>query len=385
MPMSASPTIALIAGEASGDQLGAGLIEAARRLRPDLRFVGIAGPAMRAAGCEAWFGTEDLSVMGLAEVVRHLPRLAAIKRNVTKRLRARPPAVFVGIDAPDFNLRVAAELRAVGIPTVQYVCPSVWAWRPGRVGVLRQACDRVLCLLPFEKPFLEESGVSAVFVGHPFADQIAFDPDQGPARKALGINHATLIGLLPGSRVGEVTRLGPVFLQAARLLRREWPGLGIAAPMVSARIRRLFQAQVEKFAPDIDVHLVDSRAREVMAASDVVLAASGTATLEAMLVGRPMVVAYRLAPLSHWVARSLDLVKVRYFSLPNLLAGEELVPEFLQGQVTAGRLYEAVIALLRSPERCADLRGRFAALGGGLRRGASELSARAVLDLGGLR
>jgi lipid-A-disaccharide synthase len=377
--------MALVAGEASGDQLGAGLIEAARRRRPDLRFVGIAGPAMRAAGCEAWFGVEELSVMGLAEVVRHLPRLAAIRHEVVARLKASPPAVFVGIDAPDFNLRVAADLRPAGIRTVQYVCPSVWAWRHGRVRTLRRSCDRVLCLLPFEVPIIEKAGVAASFVGHPFADQVAFDPDPRVARERLGIRCETLVGILPGSRLSEIERLGPVFLQAARQLQDRQSGLGFAAPMVAAPIRRLFEGQVRQHAPDLAIRLVDGHAREVMAASDVVLVASGTATLESMLVGRPMVVAYRVAPLTYWLARSLNLVKVRHFSLPNLLAGEPLVPEFLQGQVTTGNLSAALTALLHAPAQCAELRRRFGQIGAVLRRGASDRSAAAVLDVAGLR
>jgi lipid-A-disaccharide synthase len=383
--MSGGRTIALIAGEASGDQLGAGLIEEVRRLEPSLRFVGIAGPAMRAAGCAAWFGTEELSVMGLAEVVRHLPRLAAIKRSVMQRLRAERPAVFVGIDAPDFNLRVAAALRRDGIPTVQYVCPSVWAWRRGRLRTMAAACDRVLCLLPFEASFLGQVGIQATFVGHPFADQIAFDPDRAQARAALGIERRQVVGLLPGSRVSEVTRLGPVFLEAARRLRAERPGLGFAAPMATAEVDHLFRDQVERQAPDLGLQLFEGRAREVMAASDVVLVASGTATLETMLVGRPMVVAYRVAPLTYWAARALNLVKVRHFSLPNILAGQELVQELLQGQVTAEALAAAVGRLLQSQGRQAALRERFAALGRELRRGASAMSARAVLEVGALR
>ena len=272
--------IALVAGEASGDQLGAGLIEAARRIRPDLEFVGVAGPAMRAAGCQPWFGAEELSVMGLVEVIRHLPRLARIKKELTARLKSDRPAVVVGIDAPDFNLRLASGLRAGGIPTVQYVCPSVWAWRQGRVRILRNSCDRVLCLLPFEAPFLEANGVRATFVGHPLADQIPEHSDPGAARRALGITAATVVGLLPGSRMGEVVRLGPDFLRAAVRLRHDTPGLAFAAPMATPAIRRVFEQQIAVDGQGLELHLVDGRAREVIAASDVVLLASGTVTLE---------------------------------------------------------------------------------------------------------
>jgi lipid-A-disaccharide synthase len=383
--MSGRPRIAIVAGEASGDQLGAGLIAAAHRLRPEVEFVGIAGPAMRAAGCEAWFATEELSVMGLAEVVRHLPRLARLKRSLVQRLGAHPPAVYVGIDAPDFNLRVEEELRGAGLRTVQYVCPSVWAWREGRVRVLRRACDRVLCLLPFEVEFLSGSGVSATFVGHPFADQIPETPDRAAARCTLGLSGELVLGLLPGSRLAEVSRLGPAFLDAAALLQREFPGSEFVAPMATPAVRREFESQLARgHGQGTPVHLVDGGARDVLAASDLVLAASGTVTLEAMLLGTPMIVAYRLAPLTYALARALRLVKVRHFSLPNLLAGEPLVPELLQGEVTGERLASEAAALLRAPGRREALRGRFLAMHRDLRRGASELAAREVLEVAGL-
>ncbi len=379
--MTARPRIAVVAGEASGDQLGAGLIEAARSLRPELEFVGVAGPAMRAAGCNAWHDTEELSVMGLAEVLRHLPRLARLRRALVRRLLADPPAAFVGIDAPDFNLRLAARLRAAGVPTVQYVCPSVWAWRPRRVRLLGRACDQVLCLLPFEAPFLAGAGVTATFVGHPFADQIRAEPDSSAARMRLGLTASTVIGLLPGSRTAEIMRLGPLFLEAAMRLRAELPDAVFVAPMAGSGLRRAFAELARKFEPGLQVTLVDGRAREVIAASDGLLAASGTVTLEAMLINRPMVVAYRLSPMTYAVGRALRLVKISHFSLPNLLAGERLVPELLQTEVTPARLAEELLKLLRSPSRRRELRARFDLLGRQLRCGASAGAARIVLGL----
>ncbi len=375
--MASRVLIAIAAGEPSGDLLGADLIRAARTLDPAVEFAGIAGPAMRAAGCVAWYRTEDLSVMGLAEVLRHLPRLLGIRRGFIARARRERPAAFVGIDAPDFNLPVAAALRAPELPTLQYVCPSVWAWREGRVRTLRRACDRVLCLLPFEPAFLARSGVPASFVGHPFADQIAPGLPRAPARAALGLHGDPVVGLLPGSRASEVALLGPPFLAAAALVRRELPGAVFAAPMATPALRTSFAAQVAATAPDLPLTLVDGRAREVMAASDVVLATSGTATLETMLVGRPMVVAYRAAPLTYWLGRAL--VRLTHFSLPNLLAGEALVPELLQKQVTGPALAAEVLELLRSDERRRELEARFAALGAILRRDAGTAAARAVL------
>jgi lipid-A-disaccharide synthase len=383
--MASRRPIALVAGEASGDQLGAGLIAAAKRLQPDLRFVGVAGPAMRAAGCEAWHGTEELSVMGLAEVLRHLPRLARVRHRLLTRLLADPPAVFVGIDAPDFNLRLAPRLRAAGIPTVQYVCPQVWAWRSGRLALLARACDEVLCLLPFEVALLEKAGVRARFVGHPFADQIPAQSDPLAARARLGLGAGPLVGLLPGSRHAEVVRLGPAFLQAALAVRREWPGIDFALSVATPALRPLLESQRAACTPGLDVRLLDGQARELMTAADGLLVASGTATLETMLVNRPMVVAYRLAPVTYWLARLLNLVEVRHFALPNLLADEPLVPELLQGEVKADRLAGELLALLRSAPRRAHLHQSFSTIGDRLRRGASERAAHAVLELAGAR
>jgi len=373
--------IVLVAGEASGDQLGAGLIGALRRLQPDAQFAGIAGPAMQAAGCVAWFPAEELAVMGLAEVLRHLPRLARLRRALVRRILADPPDVYIGIDAPDFNLRIEPVLRRAGIRTVHYVSPSVWAWRRGRVRLLRAACDRVLCLLPFEAPFLEAAGVRATFVGHPLADAIPPQSDREAARRALGLGAGMVVGLLPGSRLGEVTRLAAPFLDAAALLARDWPGMRFLAPMATARVREAFAAELARRPGAPPVQLVDGRAREVMAASDGLLVASGTATLEAALVGRPMVVAYRLAPLTYWLARGLRLVRLAHFSLPNLLAGEALVPELLQDAVTAARLAAELDAILRSPGRQQALARRFAGLHRELRRDASARAARATLEV----
>ncbi len=380
--MTAAPVIAVVAGESSGDQLGAALIRALAARRPDIRFVGVAGPAMRAAGCEAWFDAEELSVMGLAEVLRHLPRIARLKRQLAERLLALRPAAYVGIDAPDFNLRVEPILRRAGLRTVHYVCPSVWAWRSGRVQTLRHACDHVLCLLPFEAPFLAQAQVPATFVGHPFADQIDAVTDPASSRAKLGLGSGPIIGLLPGSRAGEVARLGPDLLAAGRLLRADRPALELVAPMATAAVRLQFEAQCR--AHDLPVRLVDGQAREVMAASDVLLTASGTATLEAMLIGRPMVVAYRFAPLTYALARGLRLVNVRHFALPNLLADEALVPELLQSQVTPARLAAEAAGFLDNPSRVSALRLRFSKLHEQLRRDASACAAAAVLTVAGL-
>lgn len=376
--------IVIVAGEASGDHLAAGLIRAARRRRPELQFAGIAGPAMREAGCEAWYRTEELSVMGLVEVLRHLPRLSRIGRGVKRRLLAERPAAYVGVDAPDFNLRIAAHARVAGIPTVQYVCPSVWAWRPGRVKVLQRACDHVLCLLPFEEPFLRQASVAATFVGHPFADEIPEASDPRPVRAALGIDGEPVVALLPGSRMGEVERLGAVFAATAALLRERFPRAVFVAPMANAAVGSNFRQAIAREARGCDVRLLDGRARDALAACDVALVASGTATLETMLINRPMVVAYRLAPVTYALARHLRLVKAPFFALPNLLAGERLVAEFLQGEASPGRLAASLIDLIESPDGNRGLRERFLLEHRRLRRDASEMAAEAVMRVAGL-
>ncbi len=380
------PRVAIIAGEASGDRLGAGLARALLAQRDDLRIEGIGGAAMAAAGCELWRNCEELAVMGLVEVARQLPRLRRILDDTRRRLLADPPDLLVGIDAPDFNLRVEPRLRAAGVPVVHYVSPSVWAWRRGRVRVLRRACDRVLCLLPFEAEFLERHGVPATFVGHPLADEIPSGLDRQAARAALQLPAAApLLGVLPGSRSAEVARLGPPFAAAAARLSARLPALRFAAPMASPQLAEMFREIVAREAPACEFRLFDGRARDVLAASDVVLVASGTATLEAMLVNRPMVVAYALAPASFQLARWLRLVRIEHFSLPNLLAGRALVPERLQQAVRAEILADDLFAFLDSPARCAALHAEFEQLRSLLRRDASRRAAAAVLAEAGLR
>jgi lipid-A-disaccharide synthase len=376
--------VGLIAGEASGDLLGAGLVREIRRRYPEALFEGIAGPAMLAEGVRSWLPMERLSVMGLAEVVRHLPELLAVRREVIARFLASRPDVVVGIDSPDFNLGVEAKLRAAGIPTVQYVSPSVWAWRPGRIRKIARAADLVLCLLPFETGVYEQAGLGAVFVGHPMADAIPLEPDRAAARARLGLaGDERVVAVLPGSRVGEVDRLGPVFAGAAGWLARRHPELKFVAPMATAGVRQRFEVHVAAHAGPAEVRLVDGRSRDVLEAADVVLVASGTATLEAALYKRPMVVAYRVSETTLRVVRALNLIKIRQFALPNLLAGEELVPELLQEAATPQALGEALEAFLEDPERCRALAGRFADIHRALRRDADRRAAEAVLALVG--
>ena len=378
----AGPVIALVAGEASGDNLGAALIEALRERLPGARFIGVAGPRMRAAGCEAIADAGELALMGLAEILRHLPRLLRLRRRVNAEILAARPAVFVGIDAPEFNLGLAARLKSQGIRTVQYVSPQVWAWRQGRVKGIGAACDRILCLLPFEPAFYSAHGVEARFVGHPLADQFPMQPDRAAARAALGLGEGeTVVAVLPGSRAGEVSRLATPFAGAAAWLASHRPGVRFVAPMVNAAVRARFEADWAAAAPGLAVQTLDGRAREAMAAADVVLVASGTATLETLLSKRPMVVAYRLAGLTAFLLRRFGLVKVKHFSQPNLLAGSEVVPEFFQEAATPEALGAALLAWLDDPARVADAQAAFAGVHERLRQGGAALAAQAVLEL----
>lgn len=374
--------IGIVAGESSGDQLGAALIAALREREPGIECFGVAGPRMAAAGCEAWASADELAVMGLTEVVRHLPRLVRLRRTLLERFRAAAPDVFVGVDAPEFNLGLAARLKAAGLATVQYVSPQVWAWRQGRVRTIGAACDLVLCLLPFETRFYTEHGVRAEFVGHPLADQIPLDVDRGAARAALGLDPAVpIVALLPGSRLGEVERLGADFVAAAQWLAARRPAVRFIAPMASVRVRGAFERHVARSAGRAQIRLVDGQAQRVLAAADAVLVASGTATLETLLSKRPMVVAYRLGTLTAFVLRRFALVKVPYFSQPNLLVGRKLVPEFFQEQVTGAALGAALERELESPARAAELQAEFRRVHETLRRGGAAQAASAILAL----
>ena len=379
--MASSPLIVLVAGETSGDNLGAHLIEALRARMPDARFAGIPGPRMLAAGCEAWDRAEDLAVMGLFEIILHLPRLLRIRRNLLKRVLVAKPDVYVGVDFKEFNLRVARRVKKQGIRTVQYVSPQIWAWRQGRVKTIGRAVDLVLCLLPFEKRFYDEHGVRAVFVGHPLADQIPLHVDSRAARAALGLDaDGTYIALLPGSRHGEVARLSPDFAATVAWLRQQRPELKFLAALANEGAHRTFAAALDAAGVRDRVTLVDGNAQQVMAASDVILLASGTATLEATLVGRPMVVAYRLSLLTTFLLKTLKLFKAPFFAQPNLLAGRQVVPEYFNDEVRADVLGPAVLTQLGRADRD-QLVQTFASIHETLRRDASARAAEAIVEL----
>ncbi|MBP5075574.1 lipid-A-disaccharide synthase [Pseudomonas chlororaphis] len=366
--------IALVAGEASGDILGAGLMRALKAQHPAVEFIGVGGPLMQAEGLTSYFPMERLAVMGLVEVLGRLRELLARRKKLVQTLIAEKPDVFIGIDAPDFNLNIELQLRQAGIKTVHYVSPSVWAWRQKRVLKIREGCDLMLTLFPFEAKFYEEKGVPVRFVGHSLADAIPLEADRAAARAELGLPEGPLVALMPGSRGGEVGRLGALFLDAAQRLRALRPGVRFVMPCASPERR----VQLEELLAgrDLPLTLLNGQSHQALAACDAVLIASGTATLEALLYKRPMVVAYRLAPLTFWILKRM--VKSPYISLPNLLAQRLLVPELLQDDATAEALAQTLSPLIEDGQE--QTRG-FDEIHRTLRRDASNQAAEAVLNL----
>ncbi len=374
--------VALCAGEASGDALGAGLIAALKQRFPQAQFAGIGGDAMRAAGCDTWFDANELAVMGLAEVLRHLPRLLRLRKAFRQRVLDWKPDVFVGIDAPDFNLGTEGWLKQRGVRTVHYVSPSVWAWREKRAEKIGHSADSVLCLFPMEPPIYARHGVDARFVGHPMADEIPLQPDRDAARAALGLSPGMpVLAVLPGSRLGEIHRLAPSFFAAAKRVAAQVPGLQVVVPAANAACRAALEAQFAAQGAGATWHLLDGHAREAMVASDAVLLASGTATLEAMLCKRPMVVGYRIAPLTYRIVKGLGLLKVERYALPNVLAGEDIAPELMQDDCTPEKLADAVLHWFFDAAAVAALQPVYQRLHEQLRQDASARAADAVRDL----
>jgi lipid-A-disaccharide synthase len=373
--------VGILAGESSGDILGAGLMQALRQRHPDIRFSGIGGPLMQAQGFTSRVSMERLSVMGLVEPLKRLPELLRIRGDIVRHFLSDRPDVFVGIDSPDFNLGVEGRLRAQGVRTVHYVSPSVWAWRQGRIRKIATACDLVLTLFPFEAAFYRQRNVPVCFVGHPLADDIPLEPDQLQARATLGLSATdTVVALLPGSRQGEVARMGPVFLQTAALLAANNPGMRFVLPCANAERRQQLQDMLPAGLKGL--RLLDGQSRVAMAAADAVLLASGTAALEAMLLKKPMLVCYKMAPLSYAIISRM--LKVPHFSLPNLLAGEALVEELVQHEVNAENLAAKTRILLHDAaqqQQGRNLTSRYRDIHQTLLGGASNKAAQAIDDL----
>ena len=373
--MSRPIRVALVAGEASGDILGCGLMQAIKQRHPDAEFIGVGGARMEAEGLKSFFPMERLAVMGLVEVLGRLFELLRRRRQLARELIAAKPDVFIGIDAPDFNLGLELKLRRAGIKTVHYVSPSVWAWRQKRVLKIREACDLMLTLFPFEAQFYDEHQVPVRFVGHPLADAIPQQADRAAAREAVDLpQDEPVVALMPGSRGGEVARLGELFLDAAIRLRALRPGIHFLLPCATPERREQLEQMLA--GRDLPLTLLNGRSHEALAACDAVLIASGTATLEALLYKRPMVVAYRVAPLTYRVLKRL--VKSPYISLPNLLAERLLVPELIQDAATPEALAQAVAPLIDGGQVQTE---GFDLIHRALRRDASVSAADAVLKL----
>lgn len=375
----AGPLIGIVAGEPSGDLLGGALVRALAKRIPGARFVGIGGPQMAAAGVETLFPLEKLSVRGYVEVLRHYREIIGIRRDLKKYFLQERPAVFIGIDAPDFNLDLESDLKAAGIPTVHYVSPSIWAWRGGRIRKIARAVSRMLAVFPFEAEIYEKAGVPVSYVGHPLADMLAGAPSREEARAGLRIPvSAPVVALLPGSRVSELESLADVFVAAAEKIAAEIDGVRLLVPLLNRQTRELFEAALyRRQSGELEIKLLFGHAHDAMAAADVVLVASGTATLEAALLQRAMVITYRMPRLSWWIMNSRRYQP--WVGLPNILAGEFVVPELLQDAATPEALAGAVIDLLRDKDKRKAIEERFAQMAIGLRHDAAERAAEAIM------
>lgn len=372
--------IAIVVGELSGDNLGAGLIHALKKHDDSIEFIGVGGPGMTSQGLKSLFSISELSVMGLVEVLRHLPRLLRLKKHLVTWLVDQKPDVVIGIDYPEFNLSVEKRLKSEGIKTIHYVSPSVWAWRQKRVHKIVDSVDLLLTLFPFEADFYQSYPVNVVCVGHSLRDRLSVQPQTGKARETLGIKpEGTVIGLLPGSRESEINRLLPVFLETAQELVREDSSLRFLIPAASPSLKMVIQHHLDSAGGHSDITLIDGCANDVMAASDVLLMASGTATLEALLVGRPMVVCYKLSGLTYLLLKRL--VKAPWFSLPNLLAQKRIVPELIQDEVNSSNLANNIKALLENSEIAQQQLADFDTIRDSMPSGADEQAARAVISL----
>ena len=379
--MTQQPRIAMVAGETSGDLLASLLLGGMRGLWPDLRVFGIGGPQMARQGFDAWWPSERLAVHGYSfELLRRLAELVRMRRQLRARLLAEPPDVFIGVDAPDFNLALETDLRAAGIKTVHFVCPSIWAWRADRVEKIRRAADHVLCIFPFEPALLAEHGITATYVGHPLAGVIPMEPDRRAARAQLGLRDGdAVLAILPGSRSAEVQYITPRFFEAAALIHQAFPAIKMIVPAVPALQNRIEQAARDCGLGDV-LRIVPGQSHTVLAACDVTLIASGTATLEAALFKRPMVIGYRMHPLSWRLMRRKQLQP--WVGLPNILCNDFVVPELLQDDATPQALAAAVLqwfdALEQDPDRMTALHQRFTALHESLQRNTPQLAADAI-------
>jgi lipid-A-disaccharide synthase len=374
-------TIGIVAGEASGDQLGAHLIRSLRAQLPDVRFTGIGGARMQAEGMEVLFPLEKLAVRGYVEVLRHYFEIVSIRRRLTAHFLKHRPALFVGVDAPDFNLGLETKLKAAGIPTIHYVSPQIWAWRGHRIHSIKRAVDRMLVVFPFEQEVYERAGVPVTYVGHPLAEILAPTPDRRPMREQLRLPAAArVIAMLPGSRDAEVEHLAGLFIETASRIAAAAPETHFLVPLVSRRTRELFEAALySRPSEELNLTVLFGHAHDAMTAADIVLAASGTATLEAALIGRPVVIAYRMPRVSWWLLKRRRYQP--YVGLPNVVAGEFVAPEFLQDEATPDNLAQAALNLLFDNTVRARLEARFAAMADALRQDSGGRIASALIPM----
>ena len=379
-----APTIAIVAGEVSGDTLGAGLIQALKIRYPQAKFIGIGGTKMQQQGFESLFDMEELSVMGLMEVVKHLPRLLKIRHSLIEQLLNLKPDVFIGIDAPDFNIDVELKLKQNGIKTLHYVSPSVWAWRQNRIHKIAKAVNMMLVFMPFEKAFYDKHQVPCRFIGHTLADALPLKPDRLEACQFLQIDpQQRYLAILVGSRHNEVAFLAETFIKTALLLKQQYPDIKLLVPLANEKRRQQFEQILQQTAPDLEMILLDGQAKQAMIAAEATLLASGTAALEAMLCKSPMVVGYKMKGSTYWLAKRL--VKTNYISLPNILANKMLVPEMIQEQCEPTLLAEKLTIYFSESEQdrryCAELRQTFTDLHRSIQQDADKLAAEAVSDI----
>ena len=373
--------IAIVAGEASGDLIGSQLIRALREFLPGLEVVGIGGPRMEAAGMDAWFPLEKLAVRGYIEVLKHYAEIVGIRRRLRRRLIAEPPDMFIGIDAPDFNLGLERSLKARGITTVHYVSPAIWMWRRERLHKIKRAVSKMLTLFPFEEALYRNAGVDVAFVGHPLVDMLDEVPRAAAAREQLKLpSTATVFAFLPGSRQSELRYMADLFIQTAKLIHARMPQALFLVPLATRETRAMFETAIyHNDAYDLPLTVMFGHAQDAMAAADVVLVASGTATLEAAILAKPMVITYKMPRASYWLLKGRGYLP--YYGLPNILAQEFVVPEFIQDDATPQNLTQALLNLANDAMVRSRLEARFAAMAASLSRGAARQAALAVLPL----
>jgi len=370
----------IVAGESSGDLLGSKIIASIQELSPDATFEGIAGPKMVKAGCKQWFNSTELSVMGIFGVLKHLPRILKLRKGLMQKILKDPPDAFIGIDAPDFNLKVEEKLKQRGIKTIHVVSPSFWAWRKNRVKSLNQSADLLLCLFPFEEDLLKEQNVNAVFIGHPLADSIQIEINSKAARNSLELKAKIVITLMPGSRSSEISRHTLLFLEAAELLANKLEDIEFVIPVVDFKIREQLMKILAAQLTELKVTITDN-VHSALSASDLVITKSGTSTLEAALHKKPMVVVYKMSSLSYWFLKIFNLVHTNYIALPNILLGKKIVPELIQKNASSKTIFAESLSWLSNHQKVIELQQQFNLLHSQLQKDASFLAASNIVKM----